>query len=353
MPDLPLPIVYKTSGRRTFEPVRAAVSVGNFDGVHLGHAVLAARLRLMADRLGVPAVALTFDPHPASIVRPGSAPVPLTTPVRRAELLLALGLDMVLVQPAERGLLGLSAAAFYRQVLRDRLHAVAIIEGGDFRFGAGRTGDIGVLRGLCSTDGVTLDVVEPVVRDGVAVSSSRLRALLAAGDVAAANALSTAPFRLSGTVVVGARRGAALGFPTANLAGIATLVPGGGVYAARARVRRPAPSARGACDRREVDQGTTVDQDTLGRWHAAAVHVGPNVTFGAAATTVEAHLVGFSGDCYDATVDIDFLCRLRDTRRFPSAEALRAQLTADVAEATRVAAVHLPEADCPRTLETP
>lgn len=339
MPDLPLPTVFTASGPRAFTPARCAVSVGNFDGVHLGHASLARRLAQVAARLGVPAVALTFDPHPACIVRPEAAPVPLTTPARRAELLLGLGLDRVLVQPAERGLLSLSAEAFYRQMLRDRLEAVAIVEGADFRFGAGRAGDIGVLRGFCERDGIPLDVVEPVVSEGSPVSSSRLRALLAAGDVAAANALLTAPFRLSGTVVVGARRGAALGFPTANLADIATLVPGSGVYAARARVRRLDQAAR--------------DQAADGGWHAAAVHVGPNVTFGASATTVEAHLVDFRGDCYAATLDIDFFRRLRDTRKFPSVEALREQLAADVAEATHIAGSHLPPADRTRMLEIP
>jgi riboflavin kinase/FMN adenylyltransferase len=153
--------------------------------------------------------------------------------------------------------------------------------------------------------------------------------------VAGANALLTAPFRLSGTVVVGARRGAALGFPTANLADIATLVPGSGVYAARARVRRLAMPAS--------------DQEPDGCWHAAAVHVGPNVTFGATATTVEAHLVGFSGDCYAATLDIDFVGRLRDTWKFPSVEALQTQLAADVAEATHIVAA-LPPATSSRTL---
>jgi riboflavin kinase/FMN adenylyltransferase len=339
VPDLPLPTVFTARGPRPFVSVRSAVAVGNFDGVHLGHAALARRLAQVAGRLGVPAAALTFDPHPASIVRPETAPVPLTTPARRAELLLALGLDMVLVQPVDRGLLSLSAEAFYREVLRERLAAAAIVEGSDFRFGVGRAGDIDVLRGFCERDGVTLDVVEPVIHDGVAVSSSRLRSLLAAGEVAAANALLTAPFRLSGTVVTGARRGAAIGFPTANLAGMTTLVPGCGVYAARARVRR--------------SEQAGPHRASVGEWYAAAVHVGPNITFGATTTTVEAHLIGYGGDCYAATLDIDFLHRLRETWKFSSVEALRAQLAADVAAVADIAAAHLPPADRTRTLETP
>ena len=293
-------------------PAGCAVSVGNFDGVHRGHAVLARHLRAAADRLGVPAVALTFDPHPASLVRPGGAPVPLTTPARRAELLLALGLDAVLVQPVDRAFLGLAADAFYRDVLRGRLRAAAIVEGPDFRFGAGRAGDVDLLRRLCAADGVAIEVVEPVAVDGGTVSSSRIRALVTAGDVAAANMLLTAPYRASGTVVTGARRGAALGFPTANLGDLATLVPGAGVYAARA----------------------TVHGDTCR--HPAAVHVGCNATFGETVATVEAHLVGFAGDLYGRTLHVDFLQRLRDTRRFDSVGELVAQMTRDVEAALGV-----------------
>lgn len=292
-------------------PAPCAVAVGNFDGVHLGHAALAARLRAAADRLGTPAVALTFDPHPASLVRPGAAPVPLTTPARRAELLLGLGLDAVLVQPVDRGFIGLSAGDFYRGVLRGRLRAAVLVEGPDFRFGARRAGDVALLRGLCAADGVGLEVVDPVVVAGETVSSSRIRALVAAGDVRAANGLLAAPFRTRGTVVAGARRGTAIGFPTANLAGIATLVPGPGVYAARAHVPGGDP-------------------------HAAAVHVGANVTFGATEPTVEVHLVGFAGDLYGGALDVDFLERLRETRRFASAPDLAAQLARDVDAAVAV-----------------
>ncbi len=313
--DLPEPIPFTAAGSRWTPGVACAVAVGNFDGVHLGHAALAARLVTAADRLGLPAVALTFDPHPARIVRPERAPDPLTTPGRRAELLAALGVDAVLVQPVDERLIAVSAEAFYRDVLRGRLAARALVEGPDFRFGAGRAGDVRLLESLCAADGVALEVVAPVTAGGSAVSSSRVRELVAAGDVAAATALLTAPFRASGTVVAGARRGAALGFPTANLGGVATLLPAAGVYAARATLH-----AAGG------DSG-----------HVAAVHVGPNVTFGATVVTVEAHLVGFAGDCYGDRLDVDFLDRLRDTRRFDSVGDLRAQLTRDVEAAVAVA----------------
>jgi len=298
----------------------AAVAVGNFDGVHLGHAAIARRLVAAAGDRGVPAVALTFDPHPASIVRPASAPMPLTTPARRSDLLLALGLDAVLVQPVDAALLALPAEDFYRSILRGRLAARALVEGQDFRFGAGRGGDVALLARLASADGVAVEVVPPVIVGDAPVSSSRLRALVTAGDVAAAAALATAAHRATGRVVAGAGRGAGIGFPTANLAGIATLLPADGVYAARAAIAG----------------------DDRGKWWPAAVNVGPAPTFGVAATGVEVHLIGFTGDLYGRTLDVDFLQRLRDTRRFASVGDLTSQLAADVARAATIAAV--PEA---------
>jgi len=292
---------------------RAAVAVGNFDGVHLGHAAIAARLREIAAAAGVPAVALTFDPHPASIVRPDAAPVPLTTPARRAELLLNLGLDAVLVQPADPALVALSAEAFYREMLRGRLGGVAFVEGPDFRFGAGRAGDVNLLERLAAADGATVAIVPPVLAGGETVSSSRLRGLVAAGDVAEAAALATAPHRATGRIVAGARRGRSLGFPTANLAEVVTLLPAPGVYAARAAF----------ADDREPRH-----------WFAAAVNLGAAPTFGETAAGLEVHLVGFAGDCYDRLLDVDFLARLRDTRRFDSVDDLKQQLAADVAQAT-------------------
>lgn len=309
MPSLAEPTVFPQAAGAC---APCAVAVGNFDGVHLGHAAIVGRLRAAAARHGVPAVVLTFDPHPASIIRPGQAPLPLTTPARRAELLLALGVNAVCVQPADAALMALEAEAFYAGVLRGRFAARAIVEGQDFRFGARRRGDVAMLAALCGRDGVALDVVPPVVIDGEAVSSSRIRALVAAGRVAEARALLTAPYRLTGTVVVGARRGGTIGFPTANLAGIATLLPALGVYAAVARV-----------------DGVAMP---------AAVHVGPNVTFGETSVSVEAHLIGFAGDLYDRSLDVDFLDRVRDTRRFASVEDLKAQLADDVAAAGRIVA---------------
>jgi riboflavin kinase / FMN adenylyltransferase len=289
-----------------------AVSVGNFDGVHRGHAAILRRLVAAARRCGVPAVAFTFDPHPAAILRPGGGPAPLSTASRRAELLLAQGVDAVLVQPTDRDLVALGAREFFDRILRERLRVRAIVEGEDFRFGAGRTGDVAFLAELCAAAGVELEAVPPVLAEGLPVSSSRVRAHVAAGDVRAAADLLTAPYRITGRVVEGARRGATLGFPTANLAAVATLVPAAGVYAARATV----PD---------------------GRTFPAAVHLGPAPSFAETRPTIEPHLVGFSGDLYGATLHVDFLDRVRETRRFASIDDLKAQLAADVAAAVRIA----------------
>ncbi|MEI7781244.1 MAG: riboflavin kinase, partial [Planctomycetota bacterium] len=226
------PTVYSASGRWTPAAPACAVAVGNFDGVHVGHVAIVERLRAAAGERGLPAVVFTFDPHPVSIVRPDAAPVPLTTPRRRADLLAALGVDAVLVQPTDRQLVALEAEDFYREILRGRLRAAAVVEGLDFHFGARRRGDVALLGQLCAADKVFLAVVEPVLHDGESVSSSRLRRLVNAGLIRAANRLLTAAYRATGTVIEGARRGQTIGFPTANLGGIATLLPAAGVYAA-------------------------------------------------------------------------------------------------------------------------
>jgi len=311
VPDIPPPLIAAASGRWTPESPACAVTVGNFDGVHLGHAAIVARVCAAAWRLDVPAVAFTFDPHPAALVRPDAAPAPLTTPARRADLLRSLGVDAVVVQPTDRTLVSLPAEQFYSEILRGRLRAQAIVEGTDFRFGAGRTGDVALLGMLCGRDGVMLETVPAVMADGLPVSSSRLRGLISTGAVRAAALLLTSPYRLTGTVVQGARRGATIGFPTANLSGIGTLLPAAGVYAARVM----------------LPDGST---------HAAAVHIGPNISFGETRTSVEAHLIGFSGTLYGSTLDVDFLDRLRDTHKFDSIDALKTQLSADVAKAREV-----------------
>jgi riboflavin kinase/FMN adenylyltransferase len=291
------------------------VAVGNFDGVHIGHAEIVSQLRSMASRLAARAVVLTFDPHPATLVRPDTAPPPLSTAIRRAELLLGLGIDEVQVQPLVRAIVNLSARDFFDRVLCGRMRAVGLVEGTDFHFGRGREGDVAMLARLCDEQGLAFDVVPPVHAGDAVVSSSRVRGLLATGDIGRATALLTAPYRISGTVIEGAKRGRTLGFPTANLADISTLLPAPGVYAADAIIA--------------ADDGLRAPVSR----HPAAVHIGANVSFGETTLSVEVHLIGFAGSLYGHSLHVDFRQRLRDTHRFASREALVSQLKADVQQA--------------------
>jgi riboflavin kinase/FMN adenylyltransferase len=286
-----------------------AVAVGNFDGVHQGHAALMMALRREAQAVRGPAVALTFDPRPLELLRPSQVHPPLTTHAERARLLQQLGADHVVVVHIDRELLSLRADAFFAQVIQERFAARGVVEGVNFGFGRNREGNVGRLAELCRAAGIGLVVAPPVRVDGAVVSSSRVRAALLAGDVAAATQLLGRLYRLQGTVGVGQRRGRTLGFPTANLDHIETLVPADGVYAVVAHV-----------------QGTP--------WPAAA-NIGPNPTFGETARKVEVHLIDFEGDLYDKPLAIDFVQRLRDTRPFAGVEDLKAQLQQDVEQARR------------------
>ncbi len=289
---------------------RGAVSVGNFDGVHRGHAALLAELRQQAQAVGGPAVALTFDPHPSRLLRPDFVPPALTTLAERGRLLQECGADHVLVLTTTHDLLRLGAEEFFERVVRGHCEARTLVEGTNFRFGRDRGGDVDTLAALCRRDGVGMALVPPLLLDGEAVSSSRVRAALGRGDVRVAADCLGRSYRLAGTVGTGQRRGRTIGFPTANLEATATLVPADGVYAARVQV------------------GAAV-------W-PAAVNVGPNPTFGEDARKVEVHVIGFSGDLYASSLAVDFVERLRDTRPFGGVADLVAQLRADVEHARRL-----------------
>ena len=281
-----------------------AVSIGNFDGVHLGHARIIERLREMAKSLGGPSIVFTFDPHPVRLLRPDKAPPPLTWTDRKAELLAELGVDAVIAFPTDERLLALTAEEFFTQIVRESLSATGMVEGPNFFFGKNRAGNITLLAQLCAAAGMQLTIVDPLKAGEDYVSSSRIRTLIAGGDVGLARELLTQPFRIRGMVIHGAARGGKIGFPTANIDAIDTLVPAHGVYAGRAYVG-------------------------LDRW-LAAVNIGPAPTFGENAVKVEAHLIGFHGSLYGQPIEVDFLTRLRGVQTFGSVDALQAQLALDV-----------------------
>jgi riboflavin kinase / FMN adenylyltransferase len=286
------------------------VAVGNFDGVHRGHASLIAAARETGRS---PVVAATFDPHPLVLLAPEKYQPPLTTVAERARLLHAVGADHVAILQTTPELLALSPQAFFGAILRESLAARGVVEGFNFRFGKDRAGSNDTLRTLCAAAGVEFREVPAFTRDGRPVSSSRVRDALLSGDVAAAAELFARPYRVSGIVGTGARRGRALGFPTANLEGIETIVPAEGVYAV----------------------SVTAD---AGRVFAGAAHIGPNATFGEDARTVEVHLLDFAGDLYGQELAVDFLARLRGTQKFAGVDALVEQMRRDVAEARRICA---------------
>lgn len=288
------------------------MAIGNFDGVHRGHAKLVERLVELAQEVGGPATVFTFDPHPVRLLRPAECPPPLTWTERKAELLADLGVDQVVAYPTDEALLRLSAREFFDLLLRDTLQAKAIVEGPNFHFGHNREGDVGRLAELADQAGMLMDIVVPSETNGELISSSRIRRLIGgSGDVAAAATMLTEPYRLRGIVTHGAGRGAKIGFPTANLEGIDTLLPAEGVYAG-------VGWSRGYC------------------W-PAAINIGPNPTFGEGSHKVEVHLVGCDETIYGRRLVVDFLERLRGVETFDSQLELTYQIQQDVESVKRIA----------------
>ena len=287
-----------------------ALSIGNFDGVHLGHARIVERLCAISRKVAGPSVVFTFDPHPVRILRPKSAPPPLTWTERKAELLARLGVDVLVAYPTDETFLTLTAEQFFFQVVLGQVAARAVVEGPNFFFGQNREGNVATLRLWCGEHEVSLEVVEPLQVAGSYISSSRIRELIRLGDVTQARELLTQPYRIRGMVTHGVGRGASIGFPTANVEAIDTLLPGQGVYAGMAQTGQ----AR----------------------HPAAVNIGPNPTFGEEKSKVEVHLIGFEGNLYGQPLELDFFSRLRDIQPFDSVSALQEQLQQDVEQAQSI-----------------
>ncbi len=298
----------------------SVVTIGVFDGVHLGHQRVVGRATEIAAQLGLPVVVVTFDPHPDEVVRPGSHPPFLCTARRRAELLAGLGVDAVCVLPFTREFSKLGPDEFVHAVLVDRLHAARVVVGEDFRFGHRAAGDAALLAELGEKYDFTAESVPLVADDGVRISSSGIRAQLAAGDVAGAARDLGRPHRVEGVVVRGQQRGKALGFPTANLETLPhTAIPADGVYA-----------------------GWLTSLDPSGReeerW-PAAISVGTNPTFDEQERTVEAHALDRDDlDLYGVHTAVDFVARLRGMERFGTVDALVAEMRRDVDAARRVCA---------------
>ncbi|HET6681332.1 MAG TPA: bifunctional riboflavin kinase/FAD synthetase [Gemmatimonadaceae bacterium] len=289
-----------------------AVTVGTFDGVHRGHRDVLAHLvqRARVDQLR--SVLVTFDPHPLAVVNPTAAPPLLTVNEEKREVLAESGIDYCAVLPFTASLARYTAEQFVTRVLLNRFRMQCLLMGFDHGFGRNRSGDVHVMRALGARHGFRVEVLPPVSSDeGLPISSTAIRRAVAGGDLDRAALALGRPYSVSSRVVPGAQRGRGMGFPTINLAPppARKLLPPQGVYAVR--VQTPDGAFGGM------------------------MNLGPRPTFGEPDVTLEAHLFDADGDWYDRWVRVDFVRRLRETRRFSGPEALRAQLARDEADARR------------------
>ena len=292
------------------QAVGCAVAIGNFDGVHRGHAALLRRLKRLKTGLGCQSQVITFDPSPTTILRPHLVIEPLTTLSQRIKLIEQFGIDAVLVLKSSPALLDVSATDFWNDLLCSQLKIKGIVEGRNFCFGKDRLGTIELLRSWAASRQIPLEVVDDVYRRGLRISSSEIRHVLKQGSVEMARRALGRCYTVTGLVVHGDHRGRSIGFPTCNLAEIATLIPQEGVYAARALVN--------------------------GTWLPAAVNIGPNPTFDVNTRKVEAHLIDYHDDLYGQSLTLEFVARLRETKKFASIDELQRQLKHDIDQARTI-----------------
>jgi riboflavin kinase/FMN adenylyltransferase len=301
-------------------PNGSTVTVGSFDGVHLGHQAVLREIDRRARAAGRASVLVTFDPHPLEVVNPDAAPPLLTTGPERLEILAQSPLDYVLILRFDRQLAGLPPEDFVRDILLERCAVRELVIGHDHGFGRGRSGDVETLRRLGTREGFEVDVVDPVDFAGQHVSSSRIRRAVAGGDLLTARAMLGRPYGVVGRVGEGERRGRLLGVPTINLTELSSrkLLPPDGVYAV-------------AVEWRGGRVGGMMNQ-------------GPRPTFQDGRRILEAHLFGFEGDLYGEWVRVEWVERLRDIERFASLDQLKEQLQSDRKRALAVLAAAEPVA---------
>ncbi len=293
-------------------PRRAILTIGNFDGLHIGHRQI---LRTVIDRARArdgEAVVYTFDPHPRKVLQSDRAPSLLTTTEQKLELLAAAQIDLVVLEPFTAAFATTTAESFVREHVHARVAPLEVYVGYDFHYGRDRAGSMRLLTELGPRLGFAVTIIPEVTIGGRDVSSSRIRELLAAGDVEEAKRMLGRSFAVRGTVVAGDRRGRTLGFPTANLSPENEVVPAEGVYAGHVAL---------------LDAGTP----PAGSRFAAVTNVGRRPTFKEDDPALaEAHLLDFRGDLYDRRIELSFEARLRGEQKFPGADALRAQIARDI-----------------------
>ncbi|MDR3198174.1 MAG: riboflavin biosynthesis protein RibF [Planctomycetaceae bacterium] len=290
-----------------------AVSIGKFDGMHLGHSRIIQCLKNRADQRQIPAVILTFDPLPAAVLRPDWNIQPICTLKRKIELFRRFNLDALVILRTDHELLQQSAETFFFETLREKLGVTVIAEGHNFCFGHNGLGTSELIQQYGRQTGIEIDIVEPVRFGDQLISSSGIRKLLQEGFVEQAAEWMPQPYRLTGTVIQGDQRGRTLGFPTANLGETETIIPKPGIYVTTA----------------------TIDGQLFG----STTHIGTNPTFQQSIPKIEVFLHDFSGDIYGKTMDIDFLVALREVIRFESAEQLVYQMNLDIQQSREILAL--------------
>lgn len=293
----------------------AAIALGNFDGVHRGHAAVIGEAMRRAKEKNVPAAVMTFEPHPRSVFRPDLPPFRLTPFRIKARYLEALGLDYLYCQHFDLGFAAKTAEAFVDEVLTRGLGVSHVLVGEDYAFGHGREGNVERLRAWSADRGFGVTAVPPVVdEDGEVLSSTRVRSALAEGRVGDVTKVLGRPFEVEGRVEHGDARGRTIGFPTANIALGDFSRPATGVYAVRAG----------------VDKGA----ETV--WHDGVANYGRRPTFDKTDELLEVHLFDFSGDLYQQHLRVQLVDFIRPEQRFPGLDALKAQIALDAAEARRL-----------------
>ncbi len=296
--------------RSTDLPRGGVVTIGNFDGVHLGHRRILETVVARARAVSRPSFAITFEPHPMAVLRPDHAPRRIQTLRQKEEAIEAIGVDALLVVPFTRDLSLMEPEDFVRGLLRDRLGASEVLVGAHFAFGRGKRGDLALLSRLGTECGFTASAVEEVVVDGVPVSSTRIRRALERGAIGEANAMLGREYELDGIVARGDRLGHQIGVPTINLEPENELPPADGVYV------------------------TDIEIRSFGRRFPSVSNIGRRPTlYEDYATTIETFVLDFSADVYGEKVRLFFLERLREERKFPSMMDLKAQIQNDVAAA--------------------
>ncbi len=294
------------------------VTVGNFDGLHIGHRAITDTVVARARAINGCAVVYTFEPHPIKVLRPDRAPRLLTTIEQKVELFEQAEIDVLIVEQFNKEFAAIDAEEFIRKVLHERIRPAEVYVGYDFHFGRDREGSMRLLTELGPKLGFAVTIVPEVMIDAGDVNSTRIRKMLVEGRVDEASRMLGRPYSVRGSIVRGDGRGRTLGFSTANLQPENEVLPASGVYAGRLRF---------------LDDGAPERGEDL----PAVMNVGNRPTFGeGGGVQAEAHLIDFEGDVYGRRVELLFLTRLRPEKRFPGVEALRKQIAADVGEARRL-----------------